>query len=113
MNTSIDITSRILAAKQITVSWICDNVHGYLYEIVNGSIVANAEALSLRFELREKDGEDDAFEVIVTRSGELHVLRVDYFGMEDRDYPLKVYVSPDEIILYFEDVHNRAHFHLS
>jgi hypothetical protein len=108
-----DITSRILATKQVRSSWI-EDVEGYLYESVDGSIIANPDALSLRFKLKETsaDGGGD-FEVVIRRVDESFVLKSDCPGMENKSFPLTVYTAPDDLLLYAEDSYNRIYFHLS
>jgi hypothetical protein len=61
-----DLSSRVLAAKQVKVSWI-EDVHGYLYKSVDGSIVANPGALSLRFTLTETTGDSGEYEAIIRK----------------------------------------------
>jgi|ERR1043165_1119670 hypothetical protein len=107
-----DLIARILATKQIKVSWIYEDEAGFLYKNVDGSIVSNPKTQSLRFELKEKNGDDYNFEVIIRKVKDSYFLKIDYPEMEGRNYPLKIYVSPDEIVLYFEDAYNRAYFHL-
>lgn len=108
-----ELAHRILTANAIAVSWIYEDIEGLLYENVEGSIVANAHAGTLRFELREKNGQDDNFEVIIRNSNGSYTLMADHPEMQDRPYPLKVHVGSDEVVLYLEDARNRAYFHLT
>ena len=110
-----DITSRVLAVKQIRVSWI-EDVEGYLYESVDGSIVANPRTRSLRFKLKETTGDSDDFEAIIRKVEESFVFKSDCPGMENITLALKVYVefgAADSLLLYAEDPYNQIYFHLT
>ncbi len=109
---SDEFARQILTANVITVSWIGENSEGFLYESVEGSIVANADAGTLRFELRETTGDHDNFEVIIRNSNGSYTLMADYYEMRDKHYPLKVYAGSDEVLPYLEYASNRAYFHL-
>jgi hypothetical protein len=108
-----NLTARFLATTQVNVSWIYEDVEGFLYKNVDGSVVANSGAQSEKFKLREKNGDDVSFEVIIRKVKETFVFVTDHPEMKRKNYPLKVYVAPDELIFYFEDAYNRSYFHLS
>lgn len=105
-----DIT-RLLTATQITVSWLYEDKEGFVYKSVPDSIVANEQARSLRFELAEKNGDDDNFEVVIRGSNGSFTLKADHPEMKDREYPLKGYSGPDELVFFLQDDKNRAYFH--
>ena len=110
-----DITSRVLAAKQIRVSWI-EDVEGFVYESVDGSIVANPRTRSLRFKLKETTGDSENFEAIIRNEEESFVFKSDCPGMEDITLALKVYVEfgpAESLLLYAEDSYNQIYFHLN
>ncbi|MDT7806779.1 MAG: hypothetical protein QOJ70_592 [Acidobacteriota bacterium] len=84
-----------------------------MYKGVDGSVVANADAQSVKFKLREKNGDDVSFEVIIRKVKETFIFVTDHPEMEKKNYPLKVYVAQDELMFYFKDAYNRSYFHLS
>lgn len=110
---SLDITGRILSTKQIAVSWVYEDTEGFLYENVPGTIVANPSNRSLRFELKENNGDDENFEVVIKNANGSYFLKADHPEIENQEFPLKVYLASDELVLYLEDTNNRAYFHLS
>jgi hypothetical protein len=103
----------LLNTKQVRVSWVYEDVEGSLYKSVDGSIVANADAQSVKFKLQEKNGDDVSFEVIIRKVKDSFIFVTDHPEMEKKNYPLKIYVAPDELLFYFEDAYNRTYFHLS
>jgi hypothetical protein len=107
-----DIYSRLLEAKEITVSWLYEGTEGFIYKSVPGSIVANPQTQSLRFELTEKNGDDDNFEVIIRSTNGAFSLKADHPEMKNREYTLKGYLGSDELVFYLHDDNNRAYFHL-
>jgi hypothetical protein len=109
----VNLIAQFLNTKQVKVSWIYEDVEGFLYEGVDGSIVANANAQSVKFKLQEKNGDDVSFEVIIRKVKDFFIFVTDHPEMEKKNYPLKIYVAPDELLFYFEDAYNRAYFHLS
>ena len=108
-----NLTARLLATQQIKVSWIYEDEEGFLYRNIEESIVANSKAQSVKFKLQEKNGDDVAFEVIIRKLRGSFFFVTDHPEMESKNYPLKIYVAPDELVFYFEDAYNRAYFHLS
>lgn len=107
------VTGRILSTKQIAVSWVYEDTESFLYKNVPGTIVANPSARSLRFELKEKNGDDENFEVVIKNTNGSYILKADHPQIENQEFPLKVYLASDELVLYLEDANNRAYFHLS
>src|SRR5438105_705535 len=63
-----EITDRFLETKEIVVSWVFEDTEGYVYKSVPGSVVPNGKSLSLRFELAEKNGDDENFQVIIRKN---------------------------------------------
>lgn len=108
-----NLTARLLATEQIKVSWIYEDEEGFLYKNIEKSIIANPKAQSLKFKLQEKNGDDVTFEVIIRKSKDSFFFVTDHPQMENKNYPLKLYVAPEELVFYFEDAYNRAYFHLS
>lgn len=108
-----DVTRQILETKQVTVSWLYEGNEAFVYNSVPGTIISNLGARSLRFELSEKNGDDDNFEAIVKAKNGSYVLNADHPTIENQEFHLKVYKSSDELVLYLEDANNRAYFHLS
>lgn len=111
--TSVELSGRILSTKHVSVSWVYENTEGYVYENVSGSIVPNVGTGSLRFELKERNGDDQNFEVIIRRSNGSYVLFADHPEIKNQEFPLTVFLGSDELVLYLEDLTNRAYFHLS
>jgi hypothetical protein len=99
-------------ARHIKANWIWEGENGFSYESVPGSIVSNADFSRLRFILKEINGNDDSFEVLIIRSSNSFSAKIDYPGLEDRIFPLKAFVSENETVLYLESFHNLAYFHL-
>jgi|SRR5882724_11511833 len=110
---SLDVTDRILRTRHVAVSWVYENTEGYVYQEVPGSIVANPSSKSLRFELTERNSDDDNFEVVIRKQNGAYILRADHPEIETREFPLKVYQGSEELVFYLEDSSNRAYFHLS
>lgn len=111
--TSVDLTGRILSTRHVSVSWVYENTEGYVYENVSGSIVPNVGTGSLRFELKERNGDDQNFEVIIRKSNGSYVLFADHPEIKNQEFPLTVFLGSDELVFYLEDLANRAYFHLS
>ena len=109
---NVELVARLLDAKEIMVSWLFEDTEGYVYKNVPGTLVANEQTQSLRFELSEKNGDDDNFEVIIRRGNGSFTLKADHPEMKDREYVLKGYLAPDELVFYLQDDNNRAYFHL-
>jgi len=112
MSSAPELIDRFLNTKQVTVSWLSEDTEGFVYQNVPGSVVSSKEAKSLRFELTEKNGDDDNFEVIIRSSNGAFALKADHPEMLDREYTLKGYVGSDELVFYLHDANNRAYFHL-
>jgi hypothetical protein len=110
---ALDVTGRILGTTQVAVSWVYEETESFLYKSVPGTIVANVSARSLRFELKEKNGDDANFEVVIRNTNGSYVLKADHPEIENQEFPLKVYLASDELVLFLEDANNRAYFHLS
>ena len=104
---------QFLAAKHVSASWVYEDVEGFLYESVDSSVAANSDAQSVKFKLQEKNGDDVSFEVIIRKVKDSFIFVTDHPEMEMKNYPLKLFVAPDELVFYFEDAYNRAYFHLS
>ncbi len=100
--------AQFLAAKHASASWIYEDVEGFLYESVDGSVIANSDAQSVKFKLREKNGDDVSFEVIIRKVKDSFIFVTDHPEMEKKNYPLKLFIAPDEMVFYFEDAYNRA-----
>jgi len=75
--------------------------------------LANPKTWSLRFELKEKNGDDENFQVIIRKVEDSYVFKADYVNFEDRDCKLRLFTDLEEMIFYFEDADNRVYFHLS
>ena len=75
--------------------------------------MANPSSKSLRFELTERNGDDDNFEVVIRKQNATYILRADHPEIEKREFPLKLYQGSEELVFYLEDSSNRAYFHLS
>ena len=97
---------------RIKANWIWEAENGFSYESVPGSIASNADLDTLRFTLKEINGNDDSFEVLITRSSNSFSAKIDYPGLQDRIFPLKAFVSENETVLYLESPQNLAYFHL-
>jgi hypothetical protein len=108
-----DVTRQILETSEVRVSWLYEGNEAFLYNSVPGTIIASAGARTLRFELKEKNGDDENFEAVIKPKNGSYVLNADHPTIENREFPLKVYLSADELVLYLEDANNRAYFHLS
>jgi hypothetical protein len=107
-----DVTKRILETTEVIVSWLFEDTEAFLYNSVPGSIVANSDARSLRFELTEKNGDDENFEAVIKPQNGSYVLKADHPEIQNQEFPLKVYLSSDEVVLYLENANNRAYLHL-
>jgi len=108
-----DIVTRLLGTQHITVSWVYEGTEGFIYESLPGTIIPNEEKQSLRFELSEKNGDDENFEVIIRKCNGVFALKADHSEMKNREYALKQYLGSDELVFYLQDENNRAYFHLS
>lgn len=108
-----NVTNQILRTKRVSVSWLYEGTEGFQYYSVPGTIMANPQAKSLRFELREENGDDENFEAVIKPKNGSYILRTDHPEIENHEFPLKVYLASDELVLYLEDASNRAYFHLS
>jgi hypothetical protein len=107
-----NLITQFLSTTQVKVSWIYEDEEGFLYENI-GNVVANSDAQSVKFKLQEKNGDDLSFEVIIRKVQDSFIFVTDHPEMEKKNYPLKIYVAPDELVFYFEDAYNRSYFHLS
>ena len=108
----VDVIDRFLETREIVVSWVFEDTEGYVYKSVPGTVVSNGTSISLRFELVEKNGDDENFEVIIRKTNGSFHLKSDHPEMKDHEYELKEYVAADELVFYLHDDRNRAYFHL-
>lgn len=108
-----NLLARFLATQQVKASWVWEDEEGFLYNNVEGSIIPNPNAQSIKFKLQEKNGDDLPFEMIIRKSKDAFFFVTDHPQMEKGNYPCKLFVASDELVFYFEDTHNRAYFHLS
>jgi hypothetical protein len=86
----------------------------YVYEAVPDTLASNQNAQSIRFELREIEDEDENLEVVIQkRKDGSYFFKTDYYDEPEKEYPLKAFTSPDEIIFYSTEIEGVAYFHLS
>lgn len=103
---------KMSAIKNIKATWVYDN-RGYVYEIVSETFATNNQLGTLRFVLREVDGEDPNFEIVIQRNDNNHYnFKTDYYDDPTEELPLKTFQSENELILYYDGRHGIAYFHL-
>lgn len=107
-----DVTERFLDTQEVIVSWVFEETEGFIYKSIPGTVVPNKTSLSLRFELAEKNGDDENFEVIIQKTNGSFTLKADHPKINNREFGLKEFVSEDELVFYLHDNSNRAYFHL-
>ena len=112
-NKDESLIARFMVTQQVKVSWVYEDEEGFLYKNVEGSVVANSKAQSVKFKLQEKNSDDVPFEVIIKKLKGTFFFVTDHPQIDSKDYPLKLFVAPDELVFYFEDAYNRAYLHLS
>jgi|ERR687883_591709 hypothetical protein len=101
----------IIATKEVRAYWVY-NQRGYLYKTMPGSLVADASEQSISFKLTELNGYDWDVEASLIKREDGYWLRTErYMGGEQ--LPLKAFDGPGELILYFDDGHSHAYFHLT
>lgn len=98
--------------RDIKATWVYDN-RAYVYEIVSETFVANDQLGTIRFELREVDGEDSNLEiVIILRDQNQYHFKTDYYDDPTEELSLKAFQSESELILHYDGRHGLAYFHL-
>lgn len=97
--------------KKVRTSWIYDN-GGYIYDATPESLAANDPLQTIRFELREIDGQDDNLEVVIQTKGKSFTFKTDYYGNPLEELSLEKFESDEAIILFYEGKHGVAYFHL-
>jgi hypothetical protein len=101
------------SVKRVSVVW-ADDGSSYVYEAVPNSVIGNQNSASIRFELREVDGQDENLEVVVQQKNDgSYVFKTDYYENPEREYPLKLFVADDELLFYFNGKEGVAYFHLA
>jgi hypothetical protein len=90
-----------------------DDGSSYVYEAVPESVDGNDQSRSIRFNLREIDGQDSDLQVVIQQKSDgSHVFKTDYYEDPEREYPVKQFVAGDELLFYFEGKEGLAYFHL-
>ena len=107
------ISERFISTGAVQVHWIWDDQDGYIYDSEPESLRNNPASGTIRFVLRERNGDDDKFEILIKQEGDEFFARIDYESLDDREHKLKLYVGNEDLVLYLETVHNRVYFHLS
>ena len=97
--------------KKVRTSWIYNN-GGYVYDAIPESLVANDPLETIRFELREVDGEDHNLEVVIQNTGKSCTLKTDYYGSPLEELSLEKFESDEAMILFYDGKHGIAYFHL-
>jgi hypothetical protein len=99
--------------KQIDVVWAHEG-SSYVYRVLPGSQIVNPDSESISFVLREIDGQDKSFEVVIQKKNSAsYIFKTDYYEEPEKEYPLKPFASPDELLFYFKGNEGIAYFHLS
>lgn len=98
--------------RSIYAVWI-DDGSSYVYQAVPESITGNEQSKSIRFQLREIDGQDSDLQIVIQqRSDDSYVFKTDYYEEPEHQYELKQFVSSDELLFYFDGKEGPAYFHL-
>lgn len=98
--------------KNVKATWVYDNC-GYVYEIVADSLAANDQFETIRFGLREVDGEDSNLEIVIQRTENAHYyFKTDYYQNPTEELSLKKFQSDNEVVLFYDGRHGIAYFHL-
>ncbi|MEO7176061.1 MAG: hypothetical protein ABI002_09735 [Saprospiraceae bacterium] len=97
--------------KKVRTTWIYNN-GGYVYDAPPESLVANDSLKTIRFELREIDGQDDNLEVVIQTTGNSFTFKTDYYGNPLEELSLEKFTSDEGMILFYEGKHGVAYFHL-
>lgn len=99
--------------KRVKVVWAYEG-NSYLYHDLPGSLADNQESESIRFVLQEDEGQDRNLEVVIQKKdNDSYIFKTDYYEEPEKEYPLKTFASPDELLFYFEGNEGIAYFHLS
>jgi hypothetical protein len=101
------------SVKKIDVVWAYEG-SSYIYQALPTSLRVSQDSNSISFVLREVDGQDQNFEVVIQRktSGS-YMFKTDYYEDPETEYPLKQFTSSDELLFYFKGSEGMAYFHLS
>lgn len=99
--------------KRISVLWAHDGA-SWQYNAIPDSIEASPTSESVRFELREIDGQDHDLEVVIQQKvDDSYVFKIDYYDDPEREYPLRLFAADDELLFYFNGKDGSAYFHLA
>lgn len=98
--------------RNIKATWVYDN-RAYVYEIVSETFAANDQLRTIRFELREVDGEDSNLEIVIILSDQnQYHFKTDYYDDPTEKLSLKAFQSESELILHYDGRHGLVYFHL-
>ncbi|MEP6850619.1 MAG: hypothetical protein ABI999_17310 [Acidobacteriota bacterium] len=90
-----------------------DDGSSYVYEALPESVRGNEDSKSIRFTLREVDGQDDDLEIVIQQKVDgSYTFKTDYYDDPLREYPVKIFVAGDEFISYFRGKEGTVYFHL-
>lgn len=99
--------------KSIDAVW-SDDGSSYVYKALPETISGNEQAGSIRFKLREMDGQDDDLEIVIQkRANGSYIFKTDYYERPEHEYPLKTFAAEDELIFHFHGKEGVAYFHLA
>lgn len=103
---------KISQIKDVRVRWI-DEGGSYAYVALPESIAANDDLETIRFVLKEINGDDSNLEVVIQRKDDASHFKTDYYNDPTEELPLKEFDSPDELLFVYDGNHGVAYFHLS
>ena len=97
---------------RVKVTWVYDN-RAYVYEMVPETFAKNEKLGTIKFELKELDGEDSNLEIVIQRKGwNTYSFKTDYYEKPTEELALKIFESEDELILFYDGKYGIAYFHL-
>lgn len=101
------------SVKRVDVVWAHEG-NSYIYQALAGSITSNQDTESILFALREVDGQDQNLEVVIQKkNSDLYIFKTDYYEEPEKEYPLELFASPDELLFHFKGNEGIVYFHLS
>ena len=105
------IMKQVLAASEVMVNWIEDDSGGYVYEAIPASLNRNEKIKTIRFELREVNGDDRDFEVVVFFKESRPYAKIDYPDFKGTNFALTPFKSDESTLLFLESGRQKAYFH--
>ena len=96
--------------KKVRASWIRKG-KGFVYDSIDGSLSTGSDGV--RFKLKERDGTDEVLEIVIQSRDGAYFFKTDYYDEPEKELPVKMYTSSDELLFFYRGEKGFAYFHLA